>query len=258
MKVYTENKHLAIYTIGGFRYFITTELPIIKVFPIEDGLIVKCRYDEKLLRVSFNRMPKDASYAYITVTKHPLEDMHPLSFREKNITTEFRDMVDCTQDLLYVSQNVPLAIYFDENTQHLVFTTLRHRYEEVESLEDSDRMDTGEEEVKTSFDQFFKKRRHKLINKISADSEIFLNPIIGFPLEDGVKPDSFEITNTLEENTLLIAAHFSSKEEVNLYSCHIGQESEIFSISFTAKIQNISKMYTVDFLTQEDFSLPKI
>jgi hypothetical protein len=33
--------YLSMYTIGGFRYFASVELPILDVFPLDDGIIIK-------------------------------------------------------------------------------------------------------------------------------------------------------------------------------------------------------------------------
>ena len=95
VKVYYEDNspHLSMYTLGGFRYFASIQLPILAVFPLKDGVIVKCKYDEKLLKVSFNRMNKADSYAYLTLTKHPLEDIRALSLRDSD-TEGIKTLVD--------------------------------------------------------------------------------------------------------------------------------------------------------------------
>ena len=89
-----------MYTLGGFRYFASIGLPILNVFPLEDGVIVKCIYDPKTLKVDFKEPEKEVTYAYITITEHPLNDLHPLGKIEKG--ESIIDLIDTKYDLLYV------------------------------------------------------------------------------------------------------------------------------------------------------------
>lgn len=62
------------------------------VYPIENGLIVKVRYDRDKLFFDPLQIKKDLSngslfgrpalkeWTYMTITDHPLDDIHPLAF----------------------------------------------------------------------------------------------------------------------------------------------------------------------------------
>ena len=190
-----KNRHyLSLYTIGGFRYFVSIQLPILQVFPLEDGLIVKCKYDPKLLRVSFKEMRRDPSYAYITLTDHPLEDLRPLAIKysEKDVEPTFgarktlHNMIDTKYDLLFVSDTIPIAVLFDEIKSEVVFATLRR------NKNDNPDVDFSED---VSFESFFKKERHNVISHISNTSQLVLNQVMTDFIDSGVKPDQFEIVD---------------------------------------------------------------
>lgn len=95
-----------MYSVGGFRYFASINLPILAVFPLEDGLIVKCVYDRNLIKVDLKSPKYDVTYAYITLSKHPLNDLHPLGRLDES--GEVVDMINTTYDLLFVSQDLPV------------------------------------------------------------------------------------------------------------------------------------------------------
>ena len=63
------------------------------VYPIENGIIAKVRYDRDKLVFDPNHIKKDNSsnsslfgrpslkeWTYMTITDHPLDDIHPLAF----------------------------------------------------------------------------------------------------------------------------------------------------------------------------------
>lgn len=69
-----------------------------EVFPIENGLIAKLRYDRDKLMFDASQIRKEPlsmmqrtsadqqkEWTYVTITEHPLDDIHPLAFRGVNI-----------------------------------------------------------------------------------------------------------------------------------------------------------------------------
>lgn len=107
--------HVSMYTSGGYRYFSATiNLPILKVFPLEDGLLLKCVYDPKLVEPTKHTLDSqpDIGYCYVSLTKHPLDDLCIVGMKEGD---EIDDMY--YQDLLFVSDKLPIAVLFDDEAQ---------------------------------------------------------------------------------------------------------------------------------------------
>mmetsp|Transcript_5337 Transcript_5337/g.6358 ORF Transcript_5337/g.6358 Transcript_5337/m.6358 type:complete len:361 (+) Transcript_5337:251-1333(+) len=239
--------YLSMYTIGGFRYFASINLPILKVFPLEDGVIVKCVYDEKKLKVDLNSPEKDVSYAYITLTKHPLNDLHPLGRIEND--HDVADLINTTYDLLYASDTLPVCILFDDSSSELIFATLRTN--EKRDLE-------ADYNQQKNFDAYFGKERHKVIPHISSKSELLINTIYADMIETGVKPCQFEIVSSLEENVFIIAAYFDLLRETRFYKCQLDCANNAFNVRYLSKAMNIVKMCPIEFLSQENMTIPKI
>ena len=108
------------------------------------------------------------------------------------------------------------------------------------------------------FNSFFKKERNTLIPHISNESKILMNIVKTDLIETGVKPNSFEIVNSFDENVFVIVMHFSLLCETRFYTCHIDSVSNLFSVQLTGKIENIVKICTIEFLSQNDMFIPKI
>lgn len=235
-----------MYSVGGFRYFASINLPILAVFPLEDGFIWKCVYDPKLIKVDLKNPKYDVTYAYITLSKHPLNDLHPLG--KLTESGDVIDMINTTYDLLFVSEELPIWILFDESSHELIFAILRKN-----GTDEDDELDQ-----KLDFNSFFKKERNALISHISNKSEILVNIVKTDIIETGVKPSSFEIVNSFDENVFFIAMHFSLLWETRFYLWRIDSASNAFNVEFTRKVDNIVKISTIEFLSQNDLFIPKI
>ena len=200
----------------------------------------------KLIKVDFKGPEYDITYAYITLTKHPLNDLNPLG--KLSLSGDVVDMINTTYDLLYVSEDLPICILFDESSNELIFSVLRKN-----GLDEDDDI-----EQKLDFNSFFKKERNSLITHISNKSEIIMNTIKIDVIDTGVKPSSFEIINSFDENVFVIVMHFSLLGETRFYTCRLDSCSNVFTVELTGRIENIVKICTVEFLSQNDMFTPKI
>jgi hypothetical protein len=237
-----------MYTIGGFRYFTPVDLPILQVFPLEDGVLLKCVYDEKLLKVSFDKKPSPPSYAYLTLTKHPLEDLHPLALLNEDDVTA---MVGTELDLIWVSDKLPIAAMFDHQNGKIIFWTMRKDADKSRDLMPGEEID---------FDIYFGKNKNGVYSEFlwNGTPEILLNPIGSDFIEQGTKPDQFEIINSFEEDYFVIAVHFSLLWLTHLYKCRIGVGNEIFTVEIAAKVKNSWKIYSIEALKQNDMTISQI
>jgi hypothetical protein len=103
------------------------------VFPIEDGIIVKAAYNKDIIHFdSLNAQPEslrkpklDHTYAYFTLTNHPLDDIYPLSLGGKN------HLIDTHLDILYVSYKIPFVVFYNWETRALSFGFLKNKQEEL-------------------------------------------------------------------------------------------------------------------------------
>lgn len=282
--------YLTFHSIGGFRYVISSELPILKVFALEDGVIVKCLYNPKMLKVQFQRTnlrqkfereslgnSEGGTYAYMTLTKHPYEKVYSLALRGQS-ALDTKNMIDCCQDLLYVCDKLPIAIYFDESTSEVVFCTLRNNMtapvqeegvldfdtlfrKEPDELKECEFMDCPSRSTTGSAAKLkcpHEKPEPRLLAQVSSYSEIMLNPLGKDMIESGVKPDQFEIVNSFEENVFIIALQFSLLNETRFYRCQLGSYGEVFSVKLSAKVENSVKIHSIEFLRQSDMFIPKI
>ena len=78
MRVSFEGSRLTIVTKGGQEFIQNTKLPILAVYPLEDGLIVKCQFNHDLEHYDLQGQVK--GMCYLTVVGHPLNDIHILNF----------------------------------------------------------------------------------------------------------------------------------------------------------------------------------
>lgn len=54
-------------------------IKILKVFPLEEGLIFQCEYNPDAIHFTVGSPDAEAmSFAYLTLNGHPLNDLHPL------------------------------------------------------------------------------------------------------------------------------------------------------------------------------------
>lgn len=83
----------------------------------------------KLLHVDFTQINDRVSYSYITITKHPLEDLKPLAMLTEN--KEIVPLIDIQYDVLFVSNQLPICILYDDAKNKLIFATLRSNESEV-------------------------------------------------------------------------------------------------------------------------------
>ena len=77
VRAVTDNSSLTITTRGGQEFLVNTTLPILNLFSLEDGLLLKCRFKSSNSQ-SFEET-NQTDFCYMTLTGHPLNDLHPLS-----------------------------------------------------------------------------------------------------------------------------------------------------------------------------------
>ena len=69
-----------IVTSGGTKYIVPASIKILRVFPLEEGLIFQCEYNPDAIRFTLGPLDPDSiSFAYLSLNGHPLNDLRPLS-----------------------------------------------------------------------------------------------------------------------------------------------------------------------------------
>ena len=98
------------------------------VYPIENGIIAKVRYDRDKLVFDPNHIKKDTTsnnsslfgrpslkeWTYMTITDHPLDDIHPLAFMDN---MGMKNMVQTHLEIVHVAYKIPLIVLFNPATQ---------------------------------------------------------------------------------------------------------------------------------------------
>ncbi len=86
-----------VYSSGGTKYIVPVSIKVLKVFPLEEGLIIQCDYDPNNIRFSLSALSSEEhSFAYLTLNSHPLNDLHPLAIMSP--TQPLQDLI-CTKVL---------------------------------------------------------------------------------------------------------------------------------------------------------------
>jgi hypothetical protein len=73
-----EEGNLVITTRGGQEFIASTKMPLLDVFPLEDGLLLKCLYKPEYVSST------DNLHSYFTLTGHPLNDIYPLAMQHES------------------------------------------------------------------------------------------------------------------------------------------------------------------------------
>ncbi|CDW78298.1 UNKNOWN [Stylonychia lemnae] len=167
------DKSLRIYSRGGAEFIITLLFKIIDVFPIEDGVIIKTEYNKDHLvfdpfSIRAGNQKQQPQFAYMTITGHPLNDVHPLSFGGKN------EMIQTNLDIIQVSYKIPFVVLFNNQSFQLSFGLLKQKKEEV----NLDIFEEGEAYVRG----IEPNSRHPEIYNISKEYQIYVEEIHSFPI----------------------------------------------------------------------------
>ena len=120
------------------------------VYPIENGIIAKVRYDRDKLVFDPNHIKKDNSsnsslfgrpslkeWTYMTITDHPLDDIHPLAFVDSMGSK--KNMVQTHLEIVHVAYKIPLIILYNPATQQTIFGLIKNcsdSFEEMRPHED--------------------------------------------------------------------------------------------------------------------------
>lgn len=64
--------------------------------------------------------------------------------------------------------------------------------------------------------------------------------------------------HSFEENIFYIVAFFSLLNQAKFYRCQIGKGQDVISIKLSAKVTNVAKILSIDFLSQNEMSIPKV
>ena len=230
---------LSMYTPGGFRYFASVKLPILKVFPLEDGVMVKWMYDQKLLHVDFTKQNDHISFAYFTLTKHPLGDLRPLFMIDTDL--QLISMIDTMYDVLFISDEIPICVLFDDATHQIIFAILRSNEDKINSMDYIESLKHNDS-------------RHHIIKHISNTPEILLDFIDSEIQEPSIRPNQFEIVNSFEENEFIIVMHFSLLNQTKFYKWSLEEENYIFRTSLVQQLDNTRCIGSFEFLKQHDLS----
>jgi hypothetical protein len=81
-KEFIKKGGLIIYSPGGSRFIVPCPLPISKVFPMEEGIIICAQKDA-------NMFPEIS--CYFTLLGHPLNELNPLG---KTVNDHIDDMIN--------------------------------------------------------------------------------------------------------------------------------------------------------------------
>lgn len=98
---------LTVTTRGGQEYSINTRMALQDVKALEDGLLMKCK------------VGNSNQHCYITLTGHPLNDMHPLTL----LKYQFNEPAATDFDVVWVSEHIPFMITYtrDKVSFNLVY-----------------------------------------------------------------------------------------------------------------------------------------
>ena len=93
-----------VYSSGGTKYIVPVSIKILKIFPLEEGLIIQCEYDPNNIRFSLSTLnSEEHSFAYLTLNSHPLNDLHPLAIMSP--AQPLQDLV-CTKVCAFSDMNL--------------------------------------------------------------------------------------------------------------------------------------------------------
>jgi len=118
------------------------------------------------------------------VTKHPLNDVMPLGFSNRE-TDMFRDLVGTNKRLLYVSHILPIVVLHDSNSNQLEFTLLKENKESLEANQDED----------AYLSSLVSSSRHKDMLLPSSICQLYLEPI--WRITSTSAPDFILVTQCL-------------------------------------------------------------
>ena len=95
-RCFFKDSSIRVYSRGGSEFVIPTLFQVENVFPIENGIIIQVRHDRDKLIFDPATVKKEANngslfgrqlskeWTYMTVSDHPINDIHPLSFLSQN------------------------------------------------------------------------------------------------------------------------------------------------------------------------------
>jgi len=95
-RCYFKDTSLRVYSRGGSEFVVPMVFQVEDVYPIENGIIAKLRYDRDKLMFDATQIrggplnrnqSTQKEWTYATITDHPLDDIHPLAFSSYNPLT---------------------------------------------------------------------------------------------------------------------------------------------------------------------------
>ena len=214
---------MKIYSSGGFRYVIGTDLRILEVFPLEDGLLIKCLRDSDTLPFrAVNAEEQQREFAYITLTRHPLNDLKPLFLLNDEQKTE--DLIAHKIDVFFVSSKgmflstepliliVPFVLYRDLKSHELCFALLRRNAEDD---------DDGTNYI---FSLDNETNRHDRLRFVAKNPELLLHTVHREPLDSmDARPSACLLTDTLSGQDFCVALYYKDAHLLRFYECTVGR-----------------------------------
>ena len=105
MRVTFENSSITVTTVGGQEFMQNISLPIEEVLPLEDGILVKCKFKQSHHSHFEENISQNfvKEFCYMTLTGHPLNDINPLGLDQIQL-------LKTRANIVYVGANIPFAV----------------------------------------------------------------------------------------------------------------------------------------------------
>ena len=149
-------------------------LEILNIHPIEDGIIIKVFHNKDILHFDPNtnikKMMREVTYSYFTLTKHPLDDIYPLAYKDgqKLVATQI--------DILFCSYKIPVIVIYNKKSKVVSFTLIKNTMDEqIKGLNEGDDEEyIGELEYRN---------RNPLLYNISCKPKFYLEDVFSMNVQ---------------------------------------------------------------------------
>lgn len=135
MRCFYKDSHLTVVTRGGLKYVNNLRLEIDKVFPMEDGLLIRAIFNSDLISFELGANPPifhkkhqsgrnnvggltsaERTYVYLSLLEHPLNEAYPVNltpFQATNASNAEQQHVNSGQLIFEVAPALPLCLMYD-------------------------------------------------------------------------------------------------------------------------------------------------